>query len=217
MADKEGYVGLGLDCANICTALDRGTNGKKMDDLGQSVREAINQLTTWVKPMVRTQSGLLIGNALYCRMVADIQEGVTKQSQCGRASRFLHAKSDKEKIASWKAELNKILHVFQVRFVASPPTLLIARFQTELAINTHVVLSDTKNTVADTHDAVIDTRNTVNNTHNIVSDIHRAVTKSQEGSNAGDRPVSAHRASFIVEHPTDHHCLDSDKVCNFNY
>ena len=52
MANEEGYVGLGLDCADICTALNRGTNGKKADDLRQSVREAISQLTTWVKPMV---------------------------------------------------------------------------------------------------------------------------------------------------------------------
>ena len=48
---NEDYIGLGLDCADICTALDRGTNGRKVDDLRQSVREAIDQLTTWVKPM----------------------------------------------------------------------------------------------------------------------------------------------------------------------
>ena len=143
-------------------------------------------------------------------MVADIQGRVTKQSQRGRASRFLHAKGDKEKIAGWKAELNKILHVFQVRSVASPPTLLIASFQTELAINTHVVLSDTQNTV-------VDTCNTVNNTHHIVSDIHRAVMKNQEESNTRSWPVSIHHTSFIVEHPANNrHYLDSDKVCDHN-
>ena len=164
------------------------------------------------------RSGSLIGDELYCRMVADIQGRVMKQSRRGWASRFLHAGNDKEKIANWKAELNKIIHVFQVRSVASPPALLIASFQTELAINTHVVLSDTQNTVVDTHNTVVDTHNTVADTRNIVSDIHRAVMKNQEGSNAGNRPVSVHSVSFIVEHPTDHHhCLDSDKVCDFNY
>ena len=54
LANEEDYIGLGLDCADICTALNRGTNGKKTDDLRQSVREAINQLTTWVKPMVHS-------------------------------------------------------------------------------------------------------------------------------------------------------------------
>ena len=45
MINEEDYVELGLNCADICRALDRGTNGKKLDDLNPSVREAINQLT----------------------------------------------------------------------------------------------------------------------------------------------------------------------------
>jgi hypothetical protein len=40
------YVELGLSCADICRALSRGMNGKKLDDLSQSVCDAINQLTT---------------------------------------------------------------------------------------------------------------------------------------------------------------------------
>jgi hypothetical protein len=48
MANEKEYVDLGLSCADICKALDRGMNSKKLDDLNQSVREAINQLTTWV-------------------------------------------------------------------------------------------------------------------------------------------------------------------------
>ena len=44
MISEEGYVGLGLNCADICQALDRGTNGKNLEDLSQSVREAINRL-----------------------------------------------------------------------------------------------------------------------------------------------------------------------------
>jgi hypothetical protein len=43
--NEQDYVDLGFNCADICGALDRGTNGKKLDDLGQSVCEAINQLT----------------------------------------------------------------------------------------------------------------------------------------------------------------------------
>ena len=44
MANKSDYVELGLACADVCKALDRGMNGKKLD-LSQSVREAIEQLT----------------------------------------------------------------------------------------------------------------------------------------------------------------------------
>ena len=43
--DGLDYVELGLFCADICRALDRGTNGKKMDDLSQSTYDAINELT----------------------------------------------------------------------------------------------------------------------------------------------------------------------------
>jgi hypothetical protein len=46
MVNEQDYVELGLFCANICRALDRGMNGKKLNDLSQSVRGAINQLTT---------------------------------------------------------------------------------------------------------------------------------------------------------------------------
>ena len=46
MANEQDYVKLGLFCADICEALRRGTNGKELDDLNESVRGAINQLTT---------------------------------------------------------------------------------------------------------------------------------------------------------------------------
>ena len=46
MANKLDYVELGLSCANICRALDRGMSGRKLDDLDRSVCDAISQLTT---------------------------------------------------------------------------------------------------------------------------------------------------------------------------
>ena len=46
MANKTDYLELGLACADACKALQRGTNGRRMDDLSKSVREAIEQLTT---------------------------------------------------------------------------------------------------------------------------------------------------------------------------
>ena len=46
MINKIDYVELGLSCANICRALDRGMGGRGRDELNQSVRDAINQLTT---------------------------------------------------------------------------------------------------------------------------------------------------------------------------
>jgi len=46
MINRVDYVELGLACADVCTALDRGLNGKRLSDLNNSVCEAIKQLTT---------------------------------------------------------------------------------------------------------------------------------------------------------------------------
>ena len=45
MANETDYVELGLFCSDICKALERGMNGKRLEDLSQSVCDAINQLT----------------------------------------------------------------------------------------------------------------------------------------------------------------------------
>jgi hypothetical protein len=46
MADNKKYVKLGLACADVCRALDRGLSDKQADQLTRSVFEAIEQLTT---------------------------------------------------------------------------------------------------------------------------------------------------------------------------
>ena len=46
MTNQADYVDLGLACADVCTALDRGLSGKRLRDLNDSVCEAIKQLTT---------------------------------------------------------------------------------------------------------------------------------------------------------------------------
>ena len=45
MVNKTDYVELGLACADVCRALDRGMGGRRVDELSQSVFEAIGQLT----------------------------------------------------------------------------------------------------------------------------------------------------------------------------
>ena len=45
MSNQGDYVELGLACADVCTALDRGLRGKRLKDLNGSVRKAIEQLT----------------------------------------------------------------------------------------------------------------------------------------------------------------------------
>ena len=45
MTDRADFVELGIACADVCKALDRGMNGKKLEDLSQPVREALDELT----------------------------------------------------------------------------------------------------------------------------------------------------------------------------
>ena len=46
MVDRKDYVKLGLACADVCRALDRGLSGGQTDQLTRSVLEAIEQLAT---------------------------------------------------------------------------------------------------------------------------------------------------------------------------
>ena len=46
MVTEVEYVELGLTCADVCKALNRGMDGRQADQLSQSVLEAIKQLTT---------------------------------------------------------------------------------------------------------------------------------------------------------------------------
>ena len=45
MINQTDYVELGQACANVCLALSRGLEGKSLDELSNSVCEAIKQLT----------------------------------------------------------------------------------------------------------------------------------------------------------------------------
>ena len=45
MINEVEYVELALVCVDVCAALGRGLKGKPLEDLNNSVQEAINQLT----------------------------------------------------------------------------------------------------------------------------------------------------------------------------
>ena len=114
--------------------------------------------------------------ALDRRAVVEIQRNIIKQGQRNGISRILYAKNDKETIASWRLDLNRILHVFNVRDITPARPSLTVHVQTELAINTNVVVSDVHRDVL--------------NTQIIVSDIHRTIVGSQEGTDGTNRSVS---------------------------
>ena len=51
--------------------------------------------------------------------MAEIQRKVVEQSKRNVASQFFNSKGDKEKVAAWKQDLVRVLHVFNVRSVSS--------------------------------------------------------------------------------------------------
>jgi hypothetical protein len=46
MINRIDYVELGLACAHICAIFERGLEGKGSDNISDSVREVIKELTT---------------------------------------------------------------------------------------------------------------------------------------------------------------------------
>lgn len=165
MVNKADYVELGLACADACRALDRGMNGKRLDNPNHSVYEAVAQLRMWV--YIRDAQLQVVGSpaddTLDRRTVTEIQKKVFKQRGRSAVSRLVHAKNDKETIAAWRSDLNRVLHVFTVRSpVACIWVPLTVPFQAELVMSTHMV----------------------------VSDLHRKMVPGQEGTDAR-HPVSA--------------------------
>ena len=81
-------------------------------------------------------------------------------------------------IAAWRSDLDRILHVFEVRsIVHSLPRPLTVHLQTELALHTHIAVSDVRG---------------------LVSDIHRAVVKGQEGGDIKNQTVGIHGIPFMI-------------------
>jgi hypothetical protein len=117
MVDNLDYVRLGLSCADVCRALGRGINGKKLDEFSQPVYDATGQLALWVGPATRTSNCPLIRNTLNHRTVADIQKKLVKWGKRNMVSRRFHAKEDKETIVAWRLDLERILRAFKVRSV----------------------------------------------------------------------------------------------------
>ena len=118
MTNEADCVELGKTCADVCVALSRGLNGKLLKDISDSASEAVKQLTTWVTPAV-VSSKHTIDDTLNRSTLTEIEVKITKRVKRNAVSRLLHAKNDKETIAGWKSDLNKILLIFNVSSLIS--------------------------------------------------------------------------------------------------
>ena len=137
---------------------------------------------------------------------------IEKQGKRNAVSRSFHARNDKEKIAAWKLELGRFLQVFNVSPTVSLWLLLTLHPQTELAITTHVIVSDTQAAVSDVHHEVLNTHtivskvdHAVTSNHTMISEIHRTVVKGQDGQSVSDSCSTNHRMAT-------HRCVDPSQV-----
>jgi len=62
-----------------------------------------------------THFGWLTDDALVRRTVGEIREKIIKRNERNAVSRLVHANNDKERVATWKLDLIRILQVFNVR------------------------------------------------------------------------------------------------------
>ena len=130
-------------------------------------------------PAVNVHYSWLAHHAIDCRTVAQIQRSAIEPNRRNPISRIFYAKKDKATIAAWRSNLDRILHVFEVRSTTHPlVTPLIVHVQTELALHTHTAVTDVRG---------------------LVSDIHRAVVKGQEGDDIGNQTVGIHGALVMIE------------------
>jgi len=126
--NEHHYVELGLQCADVCKALARSLEGKHLDDLGPHECEAMAQL---------------LGT------MDEIEKNVTEKCGRGNFTRMLSGRGDRETVAAWKADLIRVLQVFN----------------TEMAINTNTAVSETQRIVTATRaDA-----------QRAISDMHRSM------------------------------------------
>lgn len=142
MANKISYVDLGLACANVCTALDRGMDGRKLDDLSQSVREAIAQLTMWVKLATHSSDGSLIPLSIAERWRRSRRRSSRSVGGIWSLNFFMRRMTRKQLPGGTQTSIGSFRSSPCVQSGLIGWLNITDAFQTELVVNTHVMVSD---------------------------------------------------------------------------
>lgn len=117
-----------------------------------------------------------------------MQRKIIKRGNRNPISRLLHSRNDKEPIAAWKSDLDKILRVFNVCSVRYYLNVVNCPPQTELTLNTHT----------------------------LVADLHRNVLKIREGADSQSLAVSDTHTPQHQRMNADRH-IDSRQVRDLDY
>ena len=91
-----------------------------------------------------------------------IRMKIVKQGKRSAMSQPIRSRDDEEAIATWRSDLDRILHIFNVRLIGFVQQSLTTSLQTELGINTHT-------TVADIHRAALTGQEGIGHQHCSVS------------------------------------------------
>ncbi|KAF9780474.1 hypothetical protein BJ322DRAFT_1128865, partial [Thelephora terrestris] len=110
MVKEQNYVRLGLSCADVCQALYRKSSGRRLDELSRSMLGAIEELTT---------------------ILARIQQKIDRQSERPAILRFLNAKNDRDTIAAWGRDLDRIRLIFNEEVPMKNHMLLDRRYDVQ--------------------------------------------------------------------------------------
>ena len=122
--------------------------------------------------------------------MAQIQRSVIERNKQNLISRIFYTKREEATITAWRSDLDRILHVFEVRpTVHSLVTPLTDHLQTELALQA----------VSDIREDVADIREDVANTRELVSDVHRTILKDQEGADISNQTVGNRGVLFAIQ------------------
>ena len=118
--------------------------------------------------------------------MAEIQRSAVEPDKRNVIPRVFNPKKDKDTIAAWRSELERIVRVFEVRStIHSLLTLLTVHLQTELAIHTHVAVTGIREDVGDIRE--------------LVSDMHRTMSKDQEEADSREQMVGNHGVLFTMK------------------
>jgi len=121
----------------------------------------------------------------------EVRRKVVKWGKQNPMSRHFHAKEDKETIATWRSDLDSILHVFNVRSVNSAWLLLTVRLQTELAISARTTAFDIRHDVANAYTVDSDARRDISNSNTIAPDVRYGVLNSHSIASGVRREVAS--------------------------
>ena len=113
-------------------------------------------------------------------------------------SQPIHSNEDRETIAAWRSDLDKILHIFHIRYIVFIWLLLTLHSQIELATDTQTTVSDLHRGAANTHAIVSEVHRDVANTYDMLTDIHRNILKSQGEASGQHLSVSDTRTLSII-------------------